>query len=161
MGSCSQLSTDQRQLRYHKKRKMKIIGLVILLLTLLIRQNSCQDLDSIKTFFNDNKGDVFSFLGIEEGKDINLTNILGKLNTDSQTVTDLTNYFKDNADIDQFVQSFKNPPKLRELLENAGIEAEEINKFVSKFEQEEYHSGGGGASLAFGLIVASFVIFQM
>merc|ERR1711936_657544 len=158
MGSCSQLSTDQR---YHKKRKMKIIGLVILLLTLLIRQNSCQDLDSIKTFFNDNKGDVFSFLGIEEGKDINLTNILGKLNIDSQTVTDLTNYFKDNADIDQFVQSFKNPPQLRELLENAGIDAEEINKFVRNFEQEEYHSGGGGVSLAFGLIVASFVIFQM
>ena len=83
------------------------------------------------------------------------------MNIDSQTVTDLTNYFKDNADIDQFVQSFKNPPQLRELLENAGIDAEEINKFVSKFEQEEYHSGGGGASLAFGLIVASFVIFQI
>ena len=76
-------------------------------------------------------------------------------------MTDLTNYFKDNADIDQFVQSFKNPPKLRELLENAGIDAEEINKFVSKFEQQEYNSGAGSASLAFGLIVASFVIFQM
>merc|ERR1711997_111193 len=155
MGSCIHLLTGQRD---QKKRKMKMRGLTMLLLTLLIRENSGQDLDSIKTFFNDNKGDVFSFLGIEEGKDINLTNILGKLNIDSQTMTDLTNYFKDNADIEQFVQSFKNPPQLRELLENAGIDAEEINKFVSKFEQEEYHSGGGGASLFFGLIVASFVI---
>merc|ERR1711997_121788 len=156
MGSCIHLLTGQRD---QKKRKMKMRGLTMLLLTLLIRENSGQDLDSIKTFFNDNKGDVFSFLGIEEGKDINLTNILGKLNIDTQTVTDLTNYFKDNADIDQFVQSFKNPPKLRELLENAGIDAEEINKFVSKFEQE--NNSGGRACLAFGLIVASVVIFQM
>ena len=74
-------------------------------------------------------------------------------------MTDLTNYFKDNADIDQFVQSFKNPPKLRELLENAGIDAEEINKFVSKFEQDK--NSGVKACLAFGLIVTSFVIFQM
>ena len=116
-------------------------------------------MDSIKDFLNDNKGDVFSILGIEDGKNIKLSDVLGKLNIDSQTVTDLTTYFKDNADIDQFVQSFKNPPQLRELLENAGIEAEEVNKFMSKFEQEK--NTGGRVCLAFGLIVASVVIFQI
>ena len=98
---------------------------------------------------------------MEQGKEINLSNLLGKLNIDSQTVTDLTTKFKDNAD--QFLQSMKNPPELREVLENAGIDAEEINKVVRQFEQA-YNSAspsGGRTSLAIGLTVASFVIFQI
>ena len=78
------------------------------------------------------------------------------MNIDSQTVSDLTNKFKDNAD--QLLKSLKNPPALREVLENAGVDAGEIDKFMSKFEQQ---NSGARASLAFGLIAASFVIFQM
>ena len=108
---------------------------------------------------NDKKGEFYEWLGIEQGKDINLSTLLGNLGINSQTVTDLTNKFKDNAD--QLIQSLKNPPELRELLENAGIDAKEINEVVSKFEQNNIGAGGTKASLAFGLIVASFVIFQM
>ena len=96
---------------------------------------------------------------MEQGKEINLSNLLGKLNIDSQTVTDLTTKFKDNAD--QFLQSMKNPPELREVLENAGIDAEEINKVVRQFEQAFNSASGDRTSLAFGLTVASLVIFQI
>ena len=76
-------------------------------------------MDSIKDFLNDNKGDVFSILGIEDGKNIKLSDVLGKLNIDSQTVSDLSNKFKDNAA--QLVESMKNPQELRKLLENATL----------------------------------------
>ena len=79
--------------------------------------------------------------------------------SNSMTITDLTNDFKTNADKAQFVQSFEDPSELRELLEKTGLEAEEINNFVGQFEGE--NSSGGRASLAVGLIAASFVIFQM
>ena len=114
----------------------------------------------MKNVFNDKKGNVYEWLGIEQGKDINLSTLLGNLGINSQTVTDLTNKFKDNAD--QLLQSMKTgTSELRELLENAGIDAKEINEVVSKFEQNNIGAGGTKASLAFGLIVASFVIFQM
>ena len=119
-------------------------------------------MDSIKDFLNDNKADVFSILGIEDGKNIKLSDVLGKLNIDSQTVSDLSNKFKDNAA--QLVESMKNPQELRKLLENAGIDGEEINQVVSNFEvghETQGNNSSGRAQLTFGLIVAAFVIFQM
>ena len=92
------------------------------------------------------------------------------MNIDSQTLTGIINYFKDTTDIKQFVQAFKNPADLRELLEKTGIDPEEINKFLSKLEvDQENNSGeveqennsGDRESLAFGLIVASFVVLQL
>ena len=55
----------------------------------------------------------------------------------------------------------KNPQELRKLLENAGIDGEKIDMVVSKFEVGQESNSGERARLAFGLIVASFVIFQM
>ena len=74
-------------------------------------------------------------------------------------MSDLSNKFKDNAA--QLVESMKNPQELRKLLENAGIDGEKIDMVVSKFEVGQESNSGERARLAFGLIVASFVIFQM
>ena len=124
-----------------------------------------EEINKLVKKFDDKKGDIFSYLGIGEG-DIDLTKILDKLNINSKTVTDITNFFKDKADINKFVQSFKKPAELRKILEKTGIDDEEINNFVGKLGvnnngEREVNNGGHRESLAFGLIVASFVVLQM
>ena len=72
-------------------------------------------------------------LGYEEGKEKEyLTNILGQLNIDSSTLSNLTSTFTDKEGVDQLVQALQNPDELQDLLkQKTGMDNIDINKFVN------------------------------
>ena len=72
-------------------------------------------------------------LGYEEGKEKEyLTNILGQLNIDSSTLSNLTSAFTDKEGVDQLVQALQNPAELQDLLkQKTGMDNIDINKFVN------------------------------
>ena len=85
-------------------------------------------------FFNDNKAQVFSLIGLEEGKeDQFLSDLLGKMNIDSETITKVTSSFSDQEGVKQLIQTFSSPEKLPELLhQQTNLDQSSIDGFVQK-----------------------------
>merc|ERR1712133_333782 len=89
----------------------------LLVFCYVVQMSSCQEaeetdpgnfLKKAGKFFNDNKAQVFSLIGLEEGKeDQFLSDLLGKMNIDSETITKVTSSFSDQEGVKQLIQTFR------------------------------------------------------
>merc|ERR1711909_211749 len=84
--------------------------------------------------FNQHKTQLFSLIGLEEGKEEEfLTKTLEKMNIDSGTITQLTDSFKDQDSVKTLISTFSNPDKLPELLaQQTGMNEDSISSFVNQ-----------------------------
>ena len=84
--------------------------------------------------FNQHKSQLFSLIGLEEGKEEEfLTKTLEKMNIDSSSISQLTASFTDQESIKGLISTFSNPDKLPELLsQQTGMDQESINGFVQQ-----------------------------
>ena len=91
-------------------------------------------LDKAGKLFNQHKGQLFSLLGLEEGKEEEfLTETLEKMNISSSSITKLTSSFTDQEAIKDLMSAFSNPDKLPKLLsDKTGMDQESINSFVQQ-----------------------------
>merc|ERR1711971_62797 len=98
-----------------------------LFLCLCIQTISAQDADDDSSgnllnkagkIFNQHKSQLFSLIGLEEGKEEEfLTKTLEKMNIDSSSITKLTSSFTDQDSIKSLMVAFQNPEQLPALLQ--------------------------------------------
>ena len=55
------------------------------------------------------------------------------LEVDKHAVNLMSNFFKDNKEVQHLVRSLTNPPELRALLGRTGLDGDGIGKFVGQF----------------------------
>merc|ERR1712227_1041525 len=141
----------------------------LLVFCYVVQMSSCQEAEETDTgnflkkagkFFNDNKAQVFSLIGLEEGKeDQFLTDLLGKMNIDSETITKVTSSFTDQEGVKQLIQTFSNPEKLPELLhQQTNLDQSSIDGFVQKVKDYIPSSGSHKMLLSF-FWMTIFLIF--
>ena len=87
--------------------------------------------------FNQHKSQLFSLIGLEEGKEEEfLTKTLEKMNIDSSSITKLTSSFTDQDSIKSLMAAFQNPEKLPALLQQqTGMDQDSINDFVQQVKE--------------------------
>ena len=87
--------------------------------------------------FNQHKSQLFSLIGLEEGKEEEfLTKTLEKMNIDSSSITKLTSSFTDQDSIKSLMAAFQNPDKLPALLQQqTGMDQDSINDFVQQVKE--------------------------
>merc|ERR1712110_131513 len=97
--------------------------------------------------FNQHKSQLFSLIGLEEGKEEEfLTKTLEKMNIDSSSISQLTASFTDQESIKGLISTFSNPDKLPELLsQQTGTDQESINGFVQQVKA--YIPSNGSSNL--------------
>ena len=91
-------------------------------------------LDKAGKLFHQHKTQLFSLIGLEEGKEEEfLTKTLEKMNIDSGTITQLTDSFKDQDSVKTLISTFSNPDKLPDLLaQQTGMNEDSISSFVNQ-----------------------------
>merc|ERR1712179_352531 len=96
--------------------------------------------------FNQHKSQLFSLIGLEEGKEEVLTKTLEKMNIDSSSISQLTASFTDQESIKGLISTFSNPDKLPELLsQQTGMDQESTNGFVQQVKA--YIPSNGSSNL--------------
>merc|ERR1739842_285924 len=97
--------------------------------------------------FNQHKSQLFSLIGLEEGKEEEfLTKTLEKMNIDSSSITNLTSSFTDQDSIKSLMAAFQNPEKLPALLQQqTGMDQDSINDVVQQVKQ--YIPSNGSTNL--------------
>merc|ERR1711997_682603 len=120
-------------------------------------------LDKAGKLFHQHKTQLFSLIGLEEGKEEEfLTKTLEKMNIDSGTITQLTDSFKDQDSVKTLISTFSNPDKLPELLaQQTGMNEDSISSFVNQVK--DYIPRNGSAKLLTSItsVVGIFLVYLL